>query len=87
MNTLYVNKYPIVTMWDYDNETKKQIPKQSIPIGSIFTVESVTMNGLSLTPIDDKICLEGLILEYSCDALKLGFTETTNSILARNIKG
>ena len=76
MTTLYTSKHPIVTIWEFNKDLKRNEASSSIPAGTLFSVISIGMNGLCLQPVDDSVNTENMILEYSDGALSVGFTET-----------
>tara|TARA_R110000850_G_scaffold173696_2_gene299275 strand:- start:83 stop:319 length:237 start_codon:yes stop_codon:yes gene_type:complete len=69
----YINKYPIVTLFNCNDEANETIPE-----GTVFTIEGISHQGYVLKPVKKTECTDSkhrAILDFSPEILKSAFTE------------
>jgi len=71
----YTTKYDYVTIWKYDQEAGNQ-PEKMIPQGTVMKVVSMDNMGLILEPISKEVDTGNVIMSFTPDMLKYGFTES-----------
>ena len=71
----YTTKYDYVTIWKYDKDTGNS-PEKVIPQGTVMKVVSMDSMGLILEPISKDVDTGNVMMSFSPDMLKYGFTES-----------
>ena len=68
----YTSKYDYVTCWNMHKEE----PNDIIPQGTVMKVVAMDNMGLVLEPISKDVDTGNVMLSFSPDMLKYGFTES-----------